>query len=207
MNESPENRPPEARSAPASSQGPLPFDPDDLVRLRLRRADMARLLGISRSRMTQLTQQGVVPVSPAGWIDVNEAVSALLRAGGINDPQLRFLRPLRRRIAEAEANAAEALAARDCAVGESAELRALVAVLGRRLLESEAWLSSFQEELSARLKAGEPLAASDLDEMFEATGAAVLGRPLAELAITADPEALELVAPHLPELGAPPCPA
>jgi len=205
MNKCPENIPPDARSAPPFNQPLLGFDPEDLAPVRLRRADIARLFNISRSRVTQLVQQGRIPITSSGLIDPSEAAAALLKDGSVRDPQLRFLRPLRLRIAEAETAAAGAIAARDRAEAESGELRALVGILSRRWLEAERWLETFQEELLGRAEAGEPLDADDIEQTFESAGFAVLDRPLAELAIAADPEALELVAAHLPELGAPPC--
>ena len=205
MNEDRSDTRGKARLAERLSPVPLGFDGHDGLGIRLRRADIARLFGISRARVTQLCQEGRIPVLPSGLIDPSAAAHALLMNSDPKGLQLRILAPLRERIAEAEVAATGAIAARDRAVAAAAELRALVGILSRRWLEAERWLETFQEELLGRAEGGEPLEADDIEQAFEAAGVAVLDRPLAELAIAADPEALELVAAHLPELGAPPC--
>ena len=191
MKKNREDDPGKARLAAKLTAPPLGFDAEQTFGVRLRKADIARLFGCSPARITQLCQEGKIPVLPNGRIDPSQAAHALLKNSDPKALQLRILAPLRERIAQSEADAAASQVLLGRAQEEAAELRGALRAVVRRWLEVEAWLQEFQ----ARAGAGE-----ELDAAFDAAGEAALGAPLSELAPRVDPDLVDALLVIDPDL-------
>ncbi len=88
----------------------LPFDPAELTHVRVRRADLARMLGVSRQAVSMWIKEGKIRLGADGLIDPKQAVRQLLANSDPGRLRAKVLAPitrdvgtLQRRIKELEA--------------------------------------------------------------------------------------------------------
>lgn len=130
----------------------------DTYALRLRQADLARLLGCSRQVLNQWVQRGHVRLDPDGRVDARRAVEQVLRANLRGAPiQAKALGPvmeaLRRvveRQAKLETDLAAALRSSDEAMEGWELLERAISHLGEVLLARNEDLRSREPHLLAR---------------------------------------------------------
>ena len=159
-----------------------------LLPIRLRPADVARLFGVSRARVTQLVQSGRISALPDGSIDPNRACQELIRRdpGGARS---KVLVTLRVAMEDAHRQRDAALAERDRLAGIATEALAAVDALRDALRKvSREWL-----EVEWTLSELTALGGDVLDRVADDATAAALKLPLHELAEGADPEILRLL--------------
>lgn len=188
-----------------SSIDPLPLE-IDRAEIALRQADVARLFGITRQRVSQLVSRGQLTTRPDGRICPSTAAAELLKSDA---PQARskILVRIRRQIERAESERDQAQAAAAQATTSLAELRKLITPLTRSLMESERRLTLLLEELEPVLGEsydGEIFAA--LETSFDRAAAASDGF-LFECLIDTDENLAGMVAAARPDLTPPPAPA
>lgn len=184
----------------------LPFSEGDVSAFRLRPADVARLLGVTRARVSQLTRSGRITRFPDGSIDPNRAAAELIRCDPVGarskilvgireaelDAQARMFDALVQR--DAMASERDRLAAeRDNLAAELADVREVLRAVARAWLSSEYWLNALDTITRARA-ASAPQTAEDLDAAFDQAGDAALGASLAELSARADPDLIASIA-------------
>lgn len=202
------------RIAEKLSPPSLPFDLLHVAPVRLRPADLARLMGVSRARVSQLVAQGRITAFPDGSIDPNTAAAELIA----HDPKgarSKILTTIRSELDDATRQAAAAIAERNkfathaaTVTADSARLAALVNSLrdelrkvARLWLEGEAWLSDFERRIDAAAGRGELLTPDMVEAAFNEAGKAAMGASLDSLSRNADPEALESIIQIDPECG------
>jgi DNA-binding transcriptional MerR regulator len=74
--------------------GTLSLVPDPVLRIRVRPADLARMLGVSRQSVSRWQKRGLISVGPDGRLDPQEATRQLLRQVDPTKLRARLLRPL-----------------------------------------------------------------------------------------------------------------
>lgn len=134
-------------SADPCAQGSLLPDPASLMRIRLRKAELARLFGVSKACVTDWCQRGWVTVEMDGRIDPQRAARSLLTRADTSRLRTKILagaldevRELRRDRDDARREAVEARA-------ELAALRAERDRLAAALAEAEAFADRQAAEL------------------------------------------------------------
>jgi len=76
------------------SGGTLSLVPDPVLRIRVRPADFARMLGVSRQSVSRWVKRGHVVLGPDGRLDPEAATRSLLRHVDPSRLRARLLRPL-----------------------------------------------------------------------------------------------------------------
>ncbi|MTW22803.1 hypothetical protein [Allochromatium palmeri] len=142
-------RPEQKNGAASKMLAALPIEQTGLG-FRVSRADMARMIGASRSYITELVGKGIIPIEKNGRIDPDRAVRELLRRQP-NGGRLRFLIDVRREIDEANTRADQAQAAAAQATNSLADLRAHIVTVTRKLMESERRIDVLIEEIELML--------------------------------------------------------
>jgi septal ring factor EnvC (AmiA/AmiB activator) len=183
----------------ASSTDPLPLEIDP-AEIALRQADVARLFGITRQRVSQLVSRGQLTTRPDGRINPSTAAAELLKSDA---PQARskILVRIRRQIerAESERDQAQAIAAK--ASRSLATLRGHIVTVTRKLMEAERRIDVLIEEIELMLDDE-----TRDDELMDALGraftrvAASSDAVLFERLIESDEALADLVADLRPDL-------
>lgn len=167
----------------------LPFDGDEMSVVRLRPADMAKLLGYSRARVSQLVKAGTISTFANGSLDPSKCVAELIRA----DPtgtRFRVLSGIRAQLDQAEGQAVTALllrdemaAERDRIAAELDDVRDVLREVAQVWLTEARWLAAL-DSLTCNIAAG----------AFDQAAEIALGATLGELLTTADPELIAAIA-------------
>jgi hypothetical protein len=168
------------------SPPPLPFGEGEVSVVRLRPADVARLLGCSRARVSQLVKQGKISAFADGSIDPSRCASELIRS----DPKgarSKILTSIRSELDEAQGQAVEALMLRDAMArerdrlaAELADVREVLRSIAHAWLTAEYWLNTLDATTRAQA-ATAAQTATDLEAAFDQAGAAALAAALPEL--------------------------
>lgn len=132
---------------------------------RVRQADFARMMGVSRTAVYKWVQEGKIDVGPDGRLDPRKAAESVVKRSDPTRLRARALRPL---VADGEALQREAERAR----AEAEEARKLVAYHSALVDEADGALEIFMGELAsewARLAGCTPEEArAHLDERHDA---------------------------------------
>lgn len=121
----------DGRSSTSPQQG-LDFDPRDLMSMRMRPAEFARLCKVSRQSVSVWIKQGLVTLGPDGLLDPVKASREILARADPARLRARVFREamvdtpaLRRRVRELEQELADERAARARALEDLSEKRAM----------------------------------------------------------------------------------
>lgn len=180
----------------------LPFSEGDVSAFRLRPADVARLLGVTRARVSQLTRSGRISVFPDGSIDPNRCAAELIRADPVG-ARSKILVGIREAELDAQSRMFDALVQRDAMASERdrlaaerdniaaalADVREVLRAVVHAWLSAEGWLNLFDTLASDRAATG-ALSASELSRAFDEAGDIALATSLSALAAQADPDLL-----------------
>ena len=160
---------PEKKAAMVNDPLPLEIDQAEIA---LRQADVARLFGITRQRVSQLVSRGQLTTRPDGKINPSTAAAELLKSDA---PQARskILVAIRRQIDEATARADQAQATARDANACLAVQRERITALVREVLEANHRLDVMVEELEAALgESADELIYDAMDAAFRRARAA-----------------------------------
>lgn len=189
-----------------SSSDPLPLEIDQ-AEIALRQADIARLFGITRQRVSQLVSRGQLTTRPDGRINPSTAAAELLKSDA---PQARgkILVGIRRQIERAEGERDQAQAAAAKASRSLARLRGRLVTVTRKLMEAERRIDVLIEEIELMLddETRDEEIMDALGRAFDraaSTSDAALFKHLVE----SDEDLAALVAALRPDLAPPPPPA
>lgn len=190
----------------ASSNDALPLEIDQ-AEIALRQADVARLFGITRQRVSQLVSRGQLTTRPDGRINPSTAAAELLKSDA---PQARskILVGIRRQIERAESERDQAQAIAGKATRSLAELRGHIVTVTRKLMEAERRIDVLVEEIELLLddESREDEVLDALDRAFT-RAAAYSDASLFERLVESDEGLAALVATIRPDLAPPPPPA
>jgi predicted transcriptional regulator len=189
-----------AKLARVLSGPTLPFEPGQVSVVRIRQADFARLMGVTRPAVCQWVRSGRITTNLDGTLDPNRAVAELLRTVDMKTARPKVLHVIRAEIEEAHERAAQAVAERDRCIQHLDELRAALRLVTRRWLEAETWLNGFEAAVQEAIAIPDDVR----DQIREQTLEVALSAPLADLSAGKDPELLALLRTLDPGCGLPP---
>lgn len=86
--------PNDSRSDTTAGEGSLSLVPEAVMRIRVRPADFARMLGVSRQSVSRWVKRGVIMLGPDGRLDPETETRRLLRHVDPSKLRARLLRPL-----------------------------------------------------------------------------------------------------------------
>lgn len=121
----------DSRDSPELDQSPLAFDAGDLLKLRVRPADFARLCGVSKQSVSRWIQLGKLTLGPDGKLDPDAGIQQVIQRSDPARLRARFFKlasedrsALRKRVERLEAELrrqkAEVLQARNALQDELA---------------------------------------------------------------------------------------
>jgi hypothetical protein len=98
-----------ATTAPENTpQAALPFAADELLRVRVRPADFARMIGVDKSTITRWIQRNVITLGTDGRINPEQAMRQLLRNADPGRTRARLVRRAFGDLGDLRARAAQA---------------------------------------------------------------------------------------------------
>jgi len=138
--------PPEtAHHEPSGTPQPfLPFAGDELLRVRVRQADFARMLGVDKATVCRWVQKGVITLGADGRVDPQRAMQQLLRSGDPGRIRARIVRQAFADMGDLRAQAAMAAQLEELV----AELRAVQAREDGDYERVDGWLNDFEERVA-----------------------------------------------------------
>jgi len=166
--------------------------------IRLRPVDLAKLLGVSRARISQLTTAGRIKPFPDGSFDPSAVARELIRTENPRVARSKILFQLREEIHDARRLATEAQQARDAALRLHAGLLEAFRELVEQWLRCELWLNDFFMRLEASCADG-PIDADGLERAWDSAAAAAFAADSATLVQGPDPSDLWSVLQFDPE--------
>jgi len=156
----------------------LPFQAEEMSYVRMRPADLARLFGVSRGRVSQWIKAGQITQYADGTIDPSRAASELVKNCDVNRLRARPFRPLKKELDHVRGQLATLRDDRDHLAARLEQARRMC----RLYLETDAWLERFAELLAEHVS--EPA----LQSAFDQAGTEAAERSTAALIAKADPE-------------------
>lgn len=189
--------PEKAKLAKLLSGPSLPFDPEQMSFVRLRQADFARLMGVSRATVCQWVKSGRITARLDGTIDPNKAVGELLKDSDIKTARSKVLHAIHAEVRDTNERAALALAELGRLTALQNEQRRALRLVLRRWLEAESWLSGFARLVEDSGVVDGPA----VERLFDEAGRTAIGAPLSDLEAAGDPEVLALVSTVDPDCG------
>lgn len=138
-------------TTPAPENGPqphLPFDGRELLRVRVRPADLARMLGVNKSTITRWIQRDVITLGCDGRLDPERAMREILRRADPGQTRARLVRRAFGDLGDLRERAAQAavLEERLRDLQRQAEAAAFAAAEDYETLQD--WLERFEKSIA-----------------------------------------------------------
>ena len=131
-------------------QSPLPFDERELLAVRLRPAEFARAIGVSKQSVSRWIQTDKVTLGADGRMNPNEAMRQLLRTTDPGRIRARLVRQAIDDVADLRADAARAAVLEEELARVRAELKRLQDTSDQDYELLEAWFDAFRGAMIER---------------------------------------------------------
>ena len=156
----------------------LPFSAEEMSYVRMRPAELARLFGVSRGRVSQWIKAGQITCYADGRIDPSRAASELVKNCDVNRLRAKPFRPLKKELDVVRGQLEKLRDERDELAAQLSQARRIC----RLYIEGEHWLERFAELLVEHVP--EP----ELQAAFDQAGSEAALQSTVDLIGKADPD-------------------